>query len=778
MRAEVTMKAMRRSFGNTLAAITILAAGWGCNAASAAFVTWNAGTGDWFVGTNWDFGAAPAVGDTAIVANGGTALAGASVAVTSLRLGSAESANAAASGSAEIAGDLTLSQPLFVGRAFGAGSTASGRLAIAGTLGTSGTTAPFAFWEVGRGFGGVATGHVNATSVDTTGAPLAALSVGFAGQGGRGTGSLSLGSGDLTVGGSFAVEAGVASGQQGAMAQGALSLGGTLAATGVDRRLQVGTVFGGPTDQGAGRATGTVEASGLAGFRFVDIGRSTVVNGLADAGGNPLVTASGQATIGAGGIVNADGNGTLDIGLARGLAVNGLLFGPGASVEGSATVGGNISGYDVVSIGRVENTGRARGSLDLTGGTLTTEFLRVGSVQSGTATASGAVATDAEGRLSVVDGAVVIRTPNGPGRTEVGGLLFADPNVANSARGRLDLTRSSFTGGVANGSFLGGGFLDVGVQGGQGVLNATDNSTLVVNALTAATNFGSATVTLTDSQLAVRADAAFPITGSMLIGTNGGSGQVVATRSGIVIDENLLIAAFSGIDPTVGRVSIVDGTLEVGGFVGIGSFGPDSLGELALVNSTGTVGDFLRLGLDANNGTLFGDASLEIDGSLLTIGTSLIMDTGAAPGLQTVFGVDGVTRGLGGYGAIDVLAATLAGHVLVDFGDLDLAELGDVQSFDLIFAEQGFGGSDFGSAQFVNLGTGYRVSTFGVAAVDGGEVWRVTLAAAAVPEPGTLALALVAGVGVGFARRCRAARCMACRSGSSPRDALRCVGSC
>ena len=55
---------------------------------------------------------------------------------------------------------------------------------------------------------------------------------------------------------------------------------------------------------------------------------------------------------------------------------------------------------------------------------------------------------------------------------------------------------------------------------------------------------------------------------------------------------------------------------------------------------------------------------------------------------------------------------------------------------------------------------------------------RVTVAAAAMPEPGTLALALVAGFDVAAARRRRAACCAASRGGISSRNALECAGIC
>ncbi|WP_439580294.1 beta strand repeat-containing protein [Elioraea sp.] len=763
--------------------------------AGAATISWNAGTGDWFTAANWLPAEVPDGNDVALVNNGGTAQAAAlsTITVQSFGFGSANTTGAIVSGTGQVGGDLTASfgfgavgslingdgssasgsltvggnltglsavgqafTPAFgspapsvaagsvtvqgdlnltaqfqVGRALNGGSVATGTVTVpTGTIRTQPAASPA--WEIGVGFGATGTGTVTAAAVDTSAQALIFLSLGVANDGGTGIGTLTLGSGTLDVAGSAFI--GVASGVGGTVAQGTLTLGGMLSAEGTGRSLQVGTAGGSIVDDGASSASGSIAAQGISGFRFVTIG-----SGGSD---GDIVTATGTATIGAGGIVNAtDPGGTLNIGIAQGLVVNNAAVGPGPTVTGSATVGGNITGYGLVDIGRVLVTGSADGSLDLSNGTLTSDALRIGSVQGTGATVTNGAA-HAVGRLSVTDGAVV----TGPASfTPIGSVVFPSAGVPSTASGELELTRSSFTGGV----------LDLG-RVGQGTVRASDKSAIDVIALSVGSDGGTGAVHLQDSTLAVRADAAFPGTGSMFVGSGGANGLVSATGSTITVDNFLSITANAfGTGPQLGRMALTDSTLSVGGSVGIGDFGPDSRGELSLVNSTATVGGNLRLGSSANFGTLFGEAMLEVRSSLLTVGGDLLMDAGAAPGLTTIFGIDGLTRGLGGYGAIDAETATLAGLVTVDFAGLGAPPgVGD-WVFDLIVTGTGIF-RDFDSVQFLGLADGYFISFHGIVDQSEGAIWRVILAQAdpnAVPEPAALALLLFGLAGLGLARR-------------------------
>ncbi len=717
--------------------------------ATAATLAWSAGIGDWFAVSNWLAAQVPVGNDTAVINNGDTAQAGSDVAVFTLGAGSTFDPGASVSGTASFGDNLTLAGELIAGRSFSApGATAVGTVTVTGTLATQPPQFPpsFAFWSIGVGLGGSGSGTVTAASVDTSAQALGNLLVGLASQGGAANGSLSLGSGTLDVAANVAI--GAASGLAGATAQGTLSLGGTLRAEGADRFLQVGVVSGEFFDAGAGRGVGSIAAAGVEGFRFVTIGIGSAYNGAVDPiSGDPLVTATGTATIGAGRIVDTATPGTLSIGVARGFPVNNSLVGPGPAVTGAASVAGDIAGYAIVDIGRVVSTGQANGSLDLTDGTLTTGVLRIGTVEgAGSNVTLTDGATDAVGRLSVTDGAIAIAVPGSLGRTDVGAMVFADPSIANRAQGTLELTRSSLTGGLLN----------VGVGGGDGTLTATTGSTIDVNLLSVGASGGTGTVTLQDSSLAIRADAAFATTGSAFIGGIGASGALSATRSTVAIDRNLIIAdnAF-GFQPRLSSVALADSTLTVGEFVRIGHFSPGNRGELSLVNSTAAVGNSLILGQAANDGALFGEAMLEVRSSLLTIGGDLFMQALAAPGLETIFGIDGLVRGLGGYGAIDAETATLAGRVTVDFAGLGAPPgIGD-WVFDLIVTGTGIF-RDFDSVQFLGLADGYHVSFHGIVEQSEGAVWRVILAQAdpnAVPEPAALALLLFGLAGLALARR-------------------------
>lgn len=771
---------------------------------AAAIVTWNAGTADWHTASHWLPAVVPGSGDTALVNNGGTAqaAAGSNITVQSFGFGRATTAGASASGTVQVAGNLTASlgngavgslfngdgsfasgvltvgghltglgavgqafTPGFgtpapssatgsvtvqgdlmldgqfqVGRALGGGSVATGTVTLpTGAIRTLASVNP-AFWEIGVGSGASGTGTVTAAAVDTTSQALVLLSLGVASDGGSAVGGLSLGSGALDIAGDAFI--GVALGQGGTSAQGTLALGGPLRAQGDNRSLQVGSA-GGLFETGASHGTGSVVAQGLEGFRVVTIGTAGAINGGLDAAnGQRLVTATGSATVGAGGIVNTTATpGTLTIGHARGVLGNVPTTGPGADVAGAATVAGHVSGYGLVDIGRVEVTGRAQGSLAIHNGTLDTGALRIGSVQGagGTATVIDGAA-EAVGRLTVTDGAVITAAN---GFTPIGSIVGFGSAVPSGARGELDLTRSSFFGGVVS---LGSG-------GGEGHLRALDNSRVDLLSLSVASG-GTGALQLVDSRLDVRLDPVQGFGGSVAVSSGGGHGTIDATRSLLNLVGSLsIVSASGGGQPTLGRVALTDSALGVAQSVSVGAFDPNSRAELALRNSSATVGGDLRLGQAANGGQLFGEAVLELQSSLLAIGGHLAMDPLAAPGLQTVFGIGGLGRGLGGYGAIDTATAFLAGSLIVDFADLATGPDFTGAVFDLIAALGDLSG-DFDTVQFVNLAPGLFVSAYGIV-VQGagmGEVWRLTLSQAVVALPSSLALVGAGLLGLALAR--------------------------
>jgi hypothetical protein len=681
----------------------------------------------------------------------GTVIVVGDLSASSGQVGSLGSGNGtAASGSLTVGGNLDglFGVGIAIGAAGGAASTAIGAATIDTgnlTLGTSGLVvgltqdgsavatgtidvlagalragaSPFA-WQIGVATAGTASGAVHVQSIDTAAQSVAGIFIGSAANGGVASGELRSAAGNLAVSNNVAI--GVTAADFGGTSVGTLALGGALQASGAGRRLDVGrldsvSIFA----PGTGAATGTLEAAGVAGFRAVDIGRGSAHFGTA-------ISASGNATIGAGGIVNAtDPGGTLRIGVAEGRFNNGTIVGPGPVASATVTVGGDIAGYDLVDIGRVQNTGTATGALDLRDGTLTTARLRIGTVDrdGGSGVISNG-ATDATGRLGVTDGAIVMTTadPLFAALTEIGRVSAIDATIPDSAKGELALVRSSFAGGI----------LRLGAGGGRGGVSATDASSIEVADLIVGDIGGLGELVLDNSTLAVRAGL-FP--GNMSVGATGGSGSVVATASTITVDGGLSILrqATLGSSATA-SMAIEGGSLAVGGNLAIGDFAPGTSGSLLLKGTTASVGGNLLLGRSANVGTLFGEALLELDGSHLDVTGFVLMDIGAG----TRFGIGGLGRGLAGYGALDARSATLQGSIVVDFTGLH-DDVGFASAdFDLIAVSAGFTG-DFADVQLFNLPTGYA-AVFGKVTSGGSDVWRVTLTQVEVPEPGALMLIL------------------------------------
>lgn len=775
---------MGERIGGTRAALRLVLLG-GCVAvggpASAATFFWNApGAGDWFDADNWTPPiAVPVAGDTAIVNNGGTAVAGADVPLSQLIIGQAFGAGNAASGTVSVSGHLTAPDfALFVGTASAAdGSTAAGSLAVggdltvpsalvgvalapspppalfqpsqatgtvavdgnatlsagaldvgfavglemtaAGALSVGGTlaTAGTGTWRIGVAAGGVATGTVSASGIDST-ASLSNLLVGNV-AGGSADGAVTLGSGDLRVSGT--VRIGAITADAGGTATGTLDLGGALIGTGAaSQSLAVGRGFSEDPlgSSGTGTATGSLAASGIAGFRGIEIGAWTGYEGSG-------VTIAGSATIDAGGIVNEGPiPGTLWVGRTLLSDVNNAIAGPGATVSGALSVAGDVSGFSLVEVGTVSRGGSATGTLDLANGTLGANVLLIGEYLPFAGTATD-VAVTTDGRLTVTDGAVAV------GLFTTVGSLTASPD--GTTQGELALTRSTLTTDT----------LRVGIGGS---LTASEGSSVSVSGFAgvSGTSSAPATLTLDDSTLATGAAAA------LNIGSFGTAGSVTATNdSAVSVGGDLRIGTHTAFGDADGTLALTGSSLMVAGDVALGGLFDTQRGRLSLTDSSASVDGSVFQGSNANFGTEFGSAILEIDRSLLSIGGSLIMDLGA----ETWFGIGGLDRGLGGYGAIDAAAATLNGALGVDFLGLGVPGVSEAV-FDLLMTSTITG--DFSTVEFFNLPTGYVVSFAGLVAGETESLWRVVLTkldVETVPEPAALALLLFGLAGLALARR-------------------------
>lgn len=770
---------------------------WSAGSAMAATISWNAGIGDWFETGNWDPAQVPVAADTVSINNGGTTTSAAATTAQANTLSIGSGVAATQSGTAMLGGGLqvgrvfvgiansgdgstatgTLSvgqgmtgltsvgvvnnindpnsaastavgsvtvtsgdatvgfQGLVVGRGFFGGSSAEGSVDVQdGTLRTEASFSGPQFWTIGTVTQATATGSVKAVSVDTSTEAIGSLFVGTATGGGAASGSLELGSGDVNVEGN--VQVGFSNMDFGASANGTALLGGTLAAQGTNRQLLVGVASGGGIFSAEETsASGLLKAEGVAGFRNVSLGMA--VGYAADE-----TSAAATVNVGVGGIQNTnDPGGSLRIGFSEAISVNGSFAGP-ATVSSQVGSAGDISGYSIVDVGRVESTGIAAGKLALTDGTLATSFMRIGTVEGGAGVAAANGVTNAKGSVSVMDGAIAIApSGNSPGLVQIGAMTNLDTTIVNSAEGKLELTRSSLTGGSV---FIGSG-------GGQGSVIATDNSTIDVNNLSVGSQGGSGSLSLADGTLKVSEFEDSGFFGTMSVAA-GGVGEVDVTRSVVTIAGNLAIATLPSFDPNEGRMALTDSTMDVGGSVGVGNFGEDSRAELVLVNSEVTVGGDLRLGASANNGTLFGDALLSVDASLVDITGDFIVDIGA----RSYFGIAGLNCGLGGYGAINTAFASLTGLITIDFAKLGPAPGFGSAVFDLIFSSRSIA-NDFEFVELLNLPGGY-VASYGIQVADAGgdaEVWRVSLIqeVADVPEPGTLGLLLSALIGLSLIRR-------------------------
>ncbi len=701
--------------------------------ATAAIVTWNnPGTGDWFAAGNWS-GGVPGSGDDARVNNGGEVVdtSGPAAQAQTLRVG----ANAAAPGVTGARGTvrlgaagLQLGPQLLVGFSLDNSAPpspflAEGLLTVAGALrlapqpGFSGS-----LLNVGVAQGGVALGQVRVGSLDATAGPVGNLKVGDA-ERGRADGLLQSAGGQLQVVGEAVV--GRANSDTGARAAGRVVLGHAMTAGPLGAVLSVGTLTGGGiAGLGTGRADGSLTATALESFESIVIGRSAVHRSVDAA-------ATAELTVGAGGIRRATVGGSFTVGEAVGSSNNGQIFGA-ASATGRATVGGDILGYGTANVGRVLASGVADGTVALNGAALQTQTLRVGVVQGKGQASVVDGRANAQGQLQLTDARASLAT------AQVGTVFNANPGVAATARGELNLTRSQFDAQLLQ---LGQG------DGGHGVATLSDNSEMRLNGLTMAAGSGArADMQLSDSRLTVSG------LGVTSMGSAGGTASLHGLRSAVQVAGDLDVTGGSNA-ADVSSVRLKDSVLSVGGRVDIGAQPNAGRTELTLENSSATVGGDLRLGAFQPG---FGEALLALDASLLSVAGGFTSNLGST----MYFGLDGLSRGLGGYGALDAASVVLAGLLEIDLGDLDLGLItGSSQVFDLIVTT-GAGGivGDFSAVSLFGAPNGFA-TRFGKAGANN-EIWRLTLSrqdGGTVPEPSSLALVLMAVLAVASVRGCRAA---------------------
>jgi|GEM_PF-3741709 len=699
---------------------------WACAApVTAAPVAWvNPGLGDWRTGANWAGGAVPGALDDARLLNGGTAvLAGGLAAVRSVEIGGAGAGSMLRLEGAPVTLQL-LEGGLLVGRSF-AGETQQGTLAAAaGRLQVSAPTTGAGSITVGRSNGGSARGSAVLGSVTAEG--LATVAVGAA-RGGQAWGELSLLNGPLVVG--EAMRVGDVDVETGGEATGRVVISGNLEGRRSGQSLDVGLATGGSTGLGPfqGRAQGELEAAALLDLQNVAVG--TTATARADD-----VQAEGRLATGA--IVNAGPAGAVQVGRSLGLArsVGGVPTITGAATaHGAAVLTGDLSGYNSLEVGTALFSGRAEGSLVVTGGDVSVGALRVGTTTGSTAFTVVDGALDASGQVSQRGGSLAL----GSGSSSVGAVFNPVPGLAARADGTVWLEDVA----------LSGGLLAVGSGGGargELTLRGAGGSATLRSLGLGLGEAASGTVRIESGSL--RVDDADPIVGSITVGAQGGHARLLASDATIDVGGNLSVGGFTTAGGD-GRVLLTRSTLNVAGGVGVGDTGAASIAELALVDSAASAGG-LRLGAG-------GDARLVVDASSLFLSSALTMD--AASSLW--IGIDGLVAGVGGYGVVDLDTALLAGALHLDLTELDPALLPGAPTvhFDLLRSRRSTGlVGDFARVTVLGAPTGYGLSWGTV--VEGGEIWRLTLTrlgdggGGSVPLPSTPGLLLAAAVAAGFVR--------------------------
>ena len=499
---------------------------------------------------------------------------------------------------------------------------------------------------------------------------------------------------------------------------------------------------------GLGTANGQAAIAGSSGYGTYRVG--TIIGTVV----NDSVRADGVLNVGSGGLVASSTNpGSLQIGVSRGVPNNNQLIGPGGIATGTVTVtGGNVENFGNIQVGRAQGFGMGVGSLEVSGGNITmgsAATFEVGSASNAQGATVGTVAPMGKGEVVLRNSTLAFQpvTPATPfasllsvGDANNIGLSVADAStVPVHADGKLTLDNVAVTGDpllrVGN---VFSSILDTAPTTALGVVEATGGSMALSNLFVGTGNGANGRIDVNETGVTIAEQ--------FVVGLHTGSqGQATIANAAVTVGTNLGVGASNSPSsaPMSGKLSLQNSTMDVGGNAIIGPQYQGGAGVLELTDSTLRVhGAVMRVGQSSNNGTLFGDGAVSVERSLVDVDNLLRLDIGSSLN----FAIDGLAR-VSEYGAFDVGTAELDGLLNIDLG-LALFPLLGVVHFDLIVSSllDGISG-DFDVVNLTGLASGYAAS-YGVVVDQGVEIYRLSLTRGQVPEPGTLALLVLALLGM------------------------------